>query len=157
MWSRSRPVKEASSPGLFPASLPALKATKAIMRETNPSPLRNILYRTKSVFTYVGKGHPGFPLCEPMGCWKMKTPAQMSQRTMGHCVYVSQLSYPFICQWTSRLLPCPSYCKQCCDEHWGTRVSFNSGFLGVYTQQCDFWVVWQFYLQFFKESPHCSP
>ena len=22
--------------------------------------------------------------------------------------------------------------KQCCDEHWGTRVSFNSGFLGVY-------------------------
>ena len=23
-------------------------------------------------------------------------------------------------------------CKQCCDEHWGTRVSFSSGFLGVY-------------------------
>ena len=21
------------------------------------------------------------------------------------------------------MLPCPSYCKQCCDEHWGTRVS----------------------------------
>ena len=32
----------------------------------------------------------------------------------------------------SRLLPCPGYCKQCCDEHWGTRVSFNSSFLGVY-------------------------
>ena len=28
-----------------------------------------------------------------------------------HCVYVSQLSYPFICQWTSRLLPCPGYYK----------------------------------------------
>ena len=42
---------------------------------------------------------------------------------MFHCVFVLQLSYPFICQWTSRLLPCPSYCKQCCDEHWGTRVS----------------------------------
>ena len=27
---------------------------------------------------------------------------------------------------------CPGYYKQCCDEHWGTRVSFNSGFLGVY-------------------------
>ena len=27
------------------------------------------------------------------------------------------------------LLPCPSYCKQCCNEHWGTHVSFNSGFL----------------------------
>ena len=24
--------------------------------------------------------------------------------------------------------------KQCCDEHWGTRVSFNSGFLSVYAQ-----------------------
>ena len=45
----------------------------------------------------------------------------------------SQLSYPFICWWTSRLLPYPGYYKQC-DEHWGTRVSFNSGFLGVYAQ-----------------------
>ena len=40
---------------------------------------------------------------------------------------------------------------------WGTRVSFNSGFLSVYAQQWDCWVVWQFYFQFFKESPHCSP
>ena len=39
----------------------------------------------------------------------------------------------------------------------GTRVSFNSGFLGVYAQHWDFWVIWQFYFQFFKESPHCSP
>ena len=74
-----------------------------------------------------------------------------------HCVYVPQLSYPFICWWTSRLLPCPSYCKQLCNEHCGTRISFNSGFLGVYAQQWDCWVVWQFYFQFFKESPHCSP
>ena len=51
-----------------------------------------------------------------------------------HCVYVPQLSYPFICWWASRLLPCPGYYKHCCDEHWGTRVSFNSGFLGVYAQ-----------------------
>ena len=64
-----------------------------------------------------------------------------------HCVYVPQPSYPFICWWTSRLLPCPGYCKQCCDEHWGTRVSFNSGFLGVYAQQWDRWVIWQFYFQ----------
>ena len=35
------------------------------------------------------------------------------------------------------LLPCPGYYKQCCDEHWGTHVSFNSGFLGVYAQQWD--------------------
>ena len=39
----------------------------------------------------------------------------------------------------------------------GTCVSFNSGFLSVYTQQWDCWVVWQFYFQFFKESPRCSP
>ena len=46
--------------------------------------------------------------------------------------------------------------KQCCDEHWGARVSFRSGFLGVYAQEWDCWVIWQFYFQFFKESPHCS-
>ena len=83
MWPLSRPVKEASSPGLFLASLPALKATKAITREINTSPLRSILYRTKSVFTYMVEGHPGFPLCKPMGCWKMKTPDHMSQSPMG--------------------------------------------------------------------------
>ena len=44
-----------------------------------------------------------------------------------HCVYVPQLPYPFVCWWTSRLLPYPSYYKQCCDEHWGTHVSFSSG------------------------------
>ena len=51
------------------------------------------------------------------------------------------LCYPFICRRTSRLLPCPGYYKQCCDEHWGTCVSFNSGFLGVYAQQWDCLVV----------------
>ena len=39
-----------------------------------------------------------------------------------HCVYVPQLSYPFICWWTSRLLPYPGCYKECCDEHWGTCV-----------------------------------
>jgi len=67
-----------------------------------------------------------------------------------HCVYVPQFSYPFICWWASRLLPCPGYCKQCCNEHWGTRVSFSSGFLGVYAQQWDCWVIWQFYFQFLR-------
>ena len=41
-------------------------------------------------------------------------------------------------------------CKQCCNEHWGTHVSFNSGFLGVYAQQWDCWVVRQFYFQFLR-------
>ena len=31
----------------------------------------------------------------------------------------------------------------------GTCVSFSSGFLGVYAQQWDCWVVWQFCFQFF--------
>ena len=39
----------------------------------------------------------------------------------------------------------------------GVRVSFSSGFLGVYDQQWDCWVVWQLYFHLFKESPHCSP
>ena len=39
------------------------------------------------------------------------------------------------------MLPCPGYYKQCCDEHWGTRVSFSSGFLGEYAQQWDCWVI----------------
>ena len=38
-----------------------------------------------------------------------------------HCVYVLQVSYPFLCQWTSRLLSRPSSYKQCCSEHWGTQ------------------------------------
>ena len=29
-------------------------------------------------------------------------------------------SYPSICQWTLRLLPCLGCCKQSCSEHWGT-------------------------------------
>ena len=40
-----------------------------------------------------------------------------------HCVYVPQLSYPFVSRWTPRLLPCSGYCKQCCNEHWGTCIS----------------------------------
>ena len=69
-----------------------------------------------------------------------------------HGVYVPQLPYLFICWWTYRLLPCPGYYKQRCDEHWGTRVSFSPGFLGVYAQEWDCWVIWKFYFQFFKES-----
>ena len=48
------------------------------------------------------------------------------------------------------MLSCPGYCKQCCNEHWGTHVSFNSDFLGVYAQQWDWWVIRQFYFQFLR-------
>ena len=48
-----------------------------------------------------------------------------------HCVYVPQLSYPFICWWTSRLFPCPGYRKECCSDHWSTCVFLNYGFLSI--------------------------
>ena len=35
-----------------------------------------------------------------------------------YCIYVPHLLYPLLCWWTSRLLPCPGYCKECCNEHW---------------------------------------
>ena len=38
----------------------------------------------------------------------------------------------------------------CCDEHWGTCVSFSSGFLSVYAQQWNCWVIWHFYTSFFR-------
>ena len=51
-----------------------------------------------------------------------------------HCVYMYHNVFIHICRWTSRLLPCPGYCKKCCHEHWGTYVSFNYGFLRVCAQ-----------------------
>ena len=32
-------------------------------------------------------------------------------------------SFLIIYRWTSRLLPCPGYCKQCCHEHGYTSLS----------------------------------
>ena len=47
--------------------------------------------------------------------------------------------------------------KQCCSEHWGTCAFFNFGFLRVHAQYWDCWIIWQFYSQFFEESPYCLP
>ena len=71
-----------------------------------------------------------------------------------HCIYVPQLLYPFICQWT---LTCPGYCKQRCSEHWDACVFLYYGFLRIYAQEQDCWVICQFYFQFFKEPPYYSP
>ena len=40
------------------------------------------------------------------------------------CIYVliPHLLYPFICWCTFRLLPCLSYCEQCCYEHRAARM-----------------------------------
>ena len=49
--------------------------------------------------------------------------------------HVTTTSLSIRLRWTQRLLPCPSYCKQCFSELWVTCVSFNSGFLSVCAQQ----------------------
>ena len=36
------------------------------------------------------------------------------------------------------------------DEQWGTRVSFKSGFLSVYAQQGDCWIIRQVEFQFLR-------
>ena len=46
-----------------------------------------------------------------------------------HYIYIMyiyiHLLYPFICQWTFRLLPPLGYCKQWCYEHW-IHISFRT-------------------------------
>ena len=49
-------------------------------------------------------------------------------------VYIPHLLYPFICQWTFRLLPCLVYGKECCCEHWGAGIFSNYSFLQVYAR-----------------------
>lgn len=88
MWPLSRPVKEASSSGLFLASLPALKATKAITRETTASALRSILYRTKSVFTICGGGSPRIPTVWTYGLLKDENPSPHDSEP--HGLYLGQ-------------------------------------------------------------------
>ena len=39
----------------------------------------------------------------------------------------------------------------------GVHVSLNSGFLSVYVKEWDCSVIWQFYIQYFKESSHYCP
>ena len=54
------------------------------------------------------------------------------------CMYIyihtPHLFYPFLCQWTCRLLPCLGHCKQCCSEHWVACI-FLYVFLWICTQE----------------------
>ena len=85
-----------------------------------------------------------FPSSGDLPNQEIKSASSVKKKKKFLCVYAPQLLYPFICQWTSRLLPCSSYCKQCCNEQWDTCVFFNFGLLRVYAQ-------------LFKESPYCLP
>ena len=57
-----------------------------------------------------------------------------------HCIYAPRL-YPFICWWTFRLLPCPVYCKQSCNEHWAAGTFLKYGFLQIQAPESDWWVI----------------
>ena len=73
---------------------------------------------------------------------------------ISHFIYISHLLYPSLPWWMFRLLPCPGYCKQCCNELWGTCVFFTFGFLRVYAWKWDCWVLMVvLFLVFFKGSP----
>ena len=59
------------------------------------------------------------------------------------CIYTTS-SFPFICLWTFRLLPCPGYCKQCYNEQSGEclfELWFSYGICPVWN--C--WVIWWFW------------
>ena len=60
-----------------------------------------------------------------------------------------QLTYPFICWWTSRLLPCPGYYQQCCDgtflELIPRAVDRRWSFCFEYTSL--FFSIWSFFKQ----------
>ena len=47
------------------------------------------------------------------------------------------LLYPFICQWTVWLFPCPGYYKLSYNGHQIACIFSNYGFLQIYTQEWD--------------------
>ena len=62
----------------------------------------------------VGDGQGVLACCDSWGCKESDTTEWLNWTELNwtfHCVYVPQLPYPFTCWWTSRLLPCSSYCK----------------------------------------------
>ena len=50
-------------------------------------------------------------------------------------------------------VPCPGYCKQCCNEFWGTHIFSNYDFLWIYAKEQNCCIIRQFCFQFFKETP----
>ena len=59
-----------------------------------------------------------------------------------HCIYVPHLLHTFLCWWAFRLLPCPGYCKLCCNKYSGACSFSNYGFLQLYAQEWDCCVIW---------------
>ena len=61
----------------------------------------------------VGDGQGGLACCNSWGRKESETTVWLNwaELNIPLCIYVPQLSYPFICWWPSRLLPCPGYYK----------------------------------------------
>ena len=68
------------------------------------------------------EGQGNLVCCSPWGHKKSDPTGQLNNSNNIPLLYMYHILYPFICQWTSRLLSCPSYCKYCCSDHWGTCV-----------------------------------
>jgi len=76
-----------------------------------------------------------------------------------YSIYAPHLLCPLNCWWTSRLLPCLTYCKLCCDEHWGSCVLLNYVFFfqGICQVMGLLGHMVVLFLVFKKESLYCSP
>ena len=61
-------------------------------------------------------------------------------------LYAPHVLYPFICQWTFKLLSFPGYHKYCCNEHWTANIFLNYSFKKNYNGNSIF--------NFFKEPPY---
>ena len=84
-------------------------------------------------------------------CCKWNSFILFHSRVIFHCVgTTSSLSHAHL-----GCFHCLSYCKQCCNEHWGACMFSNYGFLQIYSQKWDCWITWQF--QFLRNLCDCSP
>ena len=96
------------------------------------------LWRT--VWRFLKKLEIGLPYDPAIPLLGIHTEETRRERDTCTPIFIAAL---FIIARTWKQPRCPSadewIRKQCCDEHWGTRVSFPSGFLSVYAQQWDCW------------------
>ena len=56
-----------------------------------------------------------------------------------HCIYVSQFPVHLL---IDRLFPCTGYWRLYCSEYWDTCFVLNYGFLSVYVESWDDWIIW---------------
>ena len=57
------------------------------------------------------------------------------------CLCVSNFLYPFVCQWTLRMIPYFGYCENCWNEHGSTNISLRYCFhsFWIYIQRRITW------------------